>query len=187
MPETNGSAWVGQRVRLRAVEPDDWEAFWRNDDDTDAQRFAWQVPIPRSAQRARDWARDQSLVDWDTTEHIRLAIEALDGGALVGSIVATRLDRRHGTFQYGLAIFASARRKGYASDAIMVLLRYFFEELRFQKVTAYVYAFNEASLALHRRLGFVEEGRMRRAIFTKGTFHDEFVFGMTAEEFAGRE
>ena len=182
----DNSAWTGRRVRLRAIEPEDWEAFWHNDDDTEAQRLAWQVPIPRSAQRAQQWARDQALIDWDTTEQLRLAIEALDGGALVGSIVATRLDRRHGTFQYGIAVFASERRKGYGSDAIMVLLRYFFEELRFQKVTAYVYDFNEASLIVHRGLGFVEEGRMRRAIFTEGTFHDEFVFGMTAEEFAAR-
>jgi RimJ/RimL family protein N-acetyltransferase len=62
-----------------------------------------------------------------------------------------------------------------------------FRELRYQKANATVYAFNEGSLALHRKLGFVEEGRIRRNHFTNGEYHDEFWFGITREEFEERE
>lgn len=50
-------------------------------------------------------------------------------------------------------------RRGYASDAICIVLRYYFEELRYQKCTVSVYDFNESSLRLHEWLGFqVEAG-----------------------------
>jgi RimJ/RimL family protein N-acetyltransferase len=46
-----------------------------------------------------------------------------------------------------------------------------------------VYAYDTASLALHRKLGFVEEGRRRRAQFMAGPYHDEVLLGLTVEEF----
>ncbi|MFN8537426.1 MAG: GNAT family protein [Thermomicrobiales bacterium] len=48
------------------------------------------------------------------------------------------------------------------------MLRYFFEELRYQKAYVGVYSFNEASLGLFAHLGFVQEGRQRRMVFTRG-------------------
>jgi RimJ/RimL family protein N-acetyltransferase len=97
------------------------------------------------------------------------------------------LQAAYGTFRYGLSIVREQRRKGYASEAIHLVLAYFFRELRYQKVNVEVYAFNEPSLRLHLRLGFREEGRLRRMIRTAGAYHDEIILGMTVEEFeAGR-
>jgi RimJ/RimL family protein N-acetyltransferase len=59
-----------------------------------------------------------------------------------------------------------------------------FHELRYQKVNVTIHAFNEGSLALHKKLGFQEEGKLRRMIFAKGEFFDEVILGMTAEEFS---
>jgi hypothetical protein len=39
------------------------------------------------------------------------------------------------------------------------------------------------TLVLHRRLGFVEEGRRRRSHHAGGRYHDEILFGMTVEEY----
>ncbi len=61
-----------------------------------------------------------------------------------------------------------------------------FGERRYHKCEAGIYAYNEASLALHRRLGFTEEGRLRDHEFFAGRHHDLVVMGMTAQEFAQR-
>ena len=63
----------------------------------------------------------------------------------------------------------------------------FFEERRYQKVNAEVYGFNESSIALHEKLGFTLEGRIRRMIYTDGKYFDALMYGMTSEEFAGRQ
>ena len=181
------SIWRGQRVRLRALEPEDWERYWKDsDEDSLTQRAGYFIPFPHSRERARERSRDQSLADLQNAERIQLAVEAIASGELVGSISAHGMDRRNGTFEYGIGIFREHWRRGYAAEAVTLLCRYFFDELRFQKVNATVYSFNEASLAFHRRFGFKEEGCIRRNLYTAGRYHDEYLFGMTSEEFRQR-
>lgn len=184
---TSTSAWEGELVRLRAVEASDWEAFRRFDADSEMERAVDVVHFPRSAEAARRWAADEASATPEGDAR-RLAVEALDvGGELVGSVSTFACSPRHGTFRYGVAVGAAHRRRGYAREAIALLLRHYFGELRYQKATVSVYAFNEASLRLHERLGFREEGRLRRMVFTAGAHHDEVVLGLLAEEFWGQE
>ena len=182
---TMTSIWVGERVRLRAIEPDEGEAFLAFDEDTDAARNGWRIHPPRSAERARQWAAELAAKEPDPDD-FRLVIADRDGNTPVGVILTHTVDRHNGTFSYGISIGTPHHRKGYAGDAIVLLLRYMFQERAFQKADAKVYASNEASLALHRRLGFVEEGRRRRARFAAGRYEDEILFGMTTEEFTER-
>lgn len=174
--------WRGSNVRLRAVEPSDWEFFLTWEEDAESARASYFIPFPRSREAAKKWASELALQE--PSDHVfRWVIENLVGEP-VGTINTQNCDPRNGTFQYGIAIPREHRRKGYATEAIRLVLTYFFHELRYQKVNVSVYAFNEPSLELHRKLGFQEEGRRRRMIFTNGQFHDEIIFGMTAEEFA---
>ncbi len=178
--------WTGRLVRLRAIEPSDAERFNADQRDSEAQRTGYEINFPRSMERQRRWATDESLSDGPAPFEFRFAIETLLEGELVGSMNTHAASARNGNFEYGIAIFRDHRGKGYASDAIRLVLRYYFKELRFNKANATVYAFNEASLALHRKFGFVEEGRIRQNLFTNGQYHDEHWFGMTAAEFFAR-
>ncbi|MEV0233598.1 GNAT family protein [Nonomuraea sp. NPDC050786] len=179
------SAWVGERVRLRAIEPEDWEAFHSFDEYSEAVRNGHQLHPPQSAARARKWAAELAE-QTQGLDDMRLVIATRDGNVPVGMINTHSLDRVHGTFAYGIGIGTPHHRKGYAGDAIVLLLRYMFFERRFQKAEAWVYGSNEPSLALHRRVGFVEEGRRRRSHYANGRYDDEVLFGMTIEEFTER-
>jgi RimJ/RimL family protein N-acetyltransferase len=46
---------------------------------------------------------------------------------------------------------------------------------------------NERALALYRRLGFKEEGRLREAAFRNGEHEDVLLLGQLAAEWAARE
>ncbi|MGW4406055.1 GNAT family N-acetyltransferase [Nonomuraea sp. NPDC004702] len=179
------SAWVGERVRLRAIEPEDWAALFAFEEDTDAARNGWRLPPPRSAAQAQKWARELAEQESDMDE-LRLVIADAADGRPVGMLNTHEVERMHGTFCYGISIGTPHHRKGYASEAIVLLLRYMFAERRFQKAEAWVYSSNEPSQALHRRLGFVEEGRRRRSRFAAGRYDDGILFGMTVEEFTER-
>ncbi|WP_169088232.1 GNAT family N-acetyltransferase [Paenibacillus sp. PL91] len=173
--------WSGNKIRLRAIVASDWEKFHQNDYDSECARASDVVHFPRSEEGTKAWAEHQASKAPDG-DSVMLAIETLDG-VLVGSISTHSCDPRHGTFKYGAAIFREHWRKGYASEAIMILLRYYFEELRYHKVTAHIYAFNESSIALHKHLGFVKEGRLRNMFFTNGQHFDEHIFGLTSQEY----
>jgi len=180
----NPNIWQGKIVRLRAIEPEDWEFFHTWNLDSETARRCYFVPFPSGKERDRRWAADLAVKESENDE-FNLAIEN-QAGELVGIINTHDCSSRNGTFSYGLAVRDGHRRKGYASEAILLVLRYFFLELGYQKVNAGVYAFNEASIRLHERLGFQQEGRLRRMVFTNGRYFDDINFGMTVEEFKDR-
>lgn len=178
------SVWEGKKVRLRAVEPADWEKHFEWDKDTDLARNLFFIPFPQSRARTQKWTDEMAAKKPDGEEY-ELAIETLDGQH-VGMIATHHCDPRTGTFRYGIGIAPAHQRQGYASDAIRILLRYMFEERRYQKCTVEVYEYNPGSVALHESLGFQQEGRLRRMLYTRGQFYDMFYYGITAEEFLAR-
>lgn len=177
--------WQGKLVRLRAVEFQDWNYFFEIDKEVEFSRDTDEILFPDSAERLKKWVSDLAVSEpWK--HQFRMMIETLEGEC-VGTINSHTCNPRAGTFQYGISIRREHRHRGYATEAIQLLLNYFFGELRYQKVNVCIYAFNTASLELHRKLGFQEEGRLRRMIYTDGRYYDEFVLGMTAEEFVQRQ
>lgn len=172
--------WAGHKVRLRSVTPLDYDLFFANSRDSDAQRAGDELYLPVHPEALRASLEKAPNAD----EHKgRLAIETLDG-SLVGSINVGNLSTQRFTYvQYGLSVFRDHWRKGYGSEAIKLLLRYYFKELRVHYAMASCWSFNEASIALHKHLGFREEGRYREIWYSNGEYHDELHFGMLDREF----
>ena len=179
------NVYEGKLVRLRAVEPSDWEFFHNWDrETTDEGKLTDEIWFPRSIIGSQAWAEKESLRGAENDAY-RFQIETLDK-MLVGTINTHSCHLRNGTFGYGLAIHPQQRRKGYASEAIWLVLRHYFHERRYQKCNASAYSFNEPSQRLHERLGFTLEGRLRRIIYTGGEYHDELLYGITREEFEAK-
>ncbi|MFE9406554.1 GNAT family N-acetyltransferase [Streptomyces sp. NPDC006530] len=175
------SFWTGQRIRLRAVEHEDWSAFRRFAEDEEG--LGDLLNPPRSAEHFRAWAKEQAVAK-SAGDCFGLAIEAVETGKIVGAIGSHHADPRAGWFEYGVTMGAAHRRRGYASEAVVMLLRFMFDERRFHKCAARIFADNEPSLALQRRLGFIQEGRLRDHVFSGGQHRDVVLMGLLAEEFA---
>jgi len=172
--------WQGDSVRLEAVEPEDWKHFFQWKEDTYFEQTTDSIHFPRSQEDFKKWTADCALAEPKNDEY-RWVIENHQG-EFVGTLNTHTCNPRNGTFQYGLGIRREYWRKGYATEAIKIVLRYFFDELRYQKVNALVYSFNEASFKMHRNLGFREEGRLRRMVYTQGEYYDLIIMGLTREE-----
>ncbi|WP_329038535.1 GNAT family N-acetyltransferase [Streptomyces sp. NBC_01725] len=174
--------WTGEKVRLRGVEPEDWERFRDLDMHTVDVRNADLVDPPRSEESFRTWTAERAGRP-PGGEAFRLVIETLAERAFAGSVTIGETDSRAGRFKTGIAITRDHRRKGYAAEATELILTYMFAEQRCNKCEVKVYAFNDASLALYHRLGFVEEGRLRQHEFFAGTYHDVVLLGITAADY----
>ncbi len=174
----------GDRVRIRGVEDSDFEYYFAWEQDTESSRLDYEIWFPTSTTSRRDWVHSQARQTGEG-DLFRFTIVNLDG-TVVGSLNTHSVNRRNGTFMYGVFIDAAYRKNGYATDALRILLRYFFHERGYQKVNAEVFAFNEPSMRLHERFGFTLEGRLRRMIFTGGQYHDTLAYGLTREEFEAK-
>ncbi|MDQ0351899.1 RimJ/RimL family protein N-acetyltransferase [Alkalibacillus filiformis] len=73
--------------------------------------------------------------------------------------------------------------KGYAKEALTLLLNYAFMELNLHRVSLKVFDFNEAAIQLYQKLGFKEEGRAREALYRNGKWYDVIHMGLLKDEF----
>ena len=100
-----------------------------------------------------------SLLPLDPPPCLRYFIRA--DGKHVGGITVHSVSGTH--FSYGVAVSKAMRRRGIASAALPLL----FETMKARGFTACVVQIapdNAASLALHRKLGFVQTGRNAQAV-----------------------
>jgi len=174
--------WQGKLVRLRGVEPSDAEAFARWNLDSEAAReldFTW--PPISLARIAKD-TEELALKKFEAGDFDFVFVVEDRAGVAVGSVNAHHCDPRAGTFMYGLLVAREHRRRGYAAEAVLLVLKYYFAELRYQQCTVSVHANNEASIALHEKLGFRREGTLRRMVYTGGRYFDSHYYGLTREE-----
>lgn len=173
--------WQGKKVTLRAMEETDGGLFYEILRTQEIQRYEAEIKVPASRASCDAFAAEQAAKGNGETAPF-LVIENTDGEA-VGLATPSIEDERSGVFTCGLCILPRFQRCGYASDALRVVWKFYFEELRCEKFNASVYSFNEASNAMCRHLGLVEEGRRRKVIFAEGKHYDEILYGMTSEEY----
>ena len=178
--------WQGKKIRLRPVRADDAEQVYQDNlDSPSRQLLQLGIELPTSVELLREFLSKYSGCK-DVDGVIIMAVETHDGEFVGGISLHTR-SPKNGTFGFGIIINGPHRKKGYAEDAVRLLLRYCFHERRFQKCNSACVHTNQASIALHKKVGFVEEGRRRRHLFFNGRYYDDVLFGMTREEFDTEE
>jgi len=72
--------------------------------------------------------------------------------------------------------------KGSGRELGKQALNYAFAQLCLHKVCGQALGFNERSISFHKRLGFIEEGRLRDQHFDGSQFHDVVCFGLLNSE-----
>jgi RimJ/RimL family protein N-acetyltransferase len=106
----------------------------RFDQESEDVRSGGMLFQPHSAERYQRWAREEAEKAPDVrSDDFNLAIESLAEKFVAGLIGTHMSDRRAGTFGCGLGVGREVQRRGYASEAVVLLLRYMFAERRFQK------------------------------------------------------
>lgn len=163
------------------MEDDDVQRMraWRNDPGV-YQGLVERTPISSEAQERWIARVREKEARGDEIWFIIVA----DEGVPIGSISLSDLDRRSRHAQWAMFIGDAAYRKtGHAVDAAVTLLDFAFSHLNLRKVWCRVLASNEAALAMNRRLGFVEEGRLRQQVYEDGAYQDLHYLGLFREEF----
>lgn len=76
----------------------------------------------------------------------------------------------------------TAKGKGCATRALTLLHDYAFREMGLERTWAEAFAFNEASFRLLQKLGYREEGRLRRHVYRNGERWDSVMLGLLRGE-----
>lgn len=180
-PDYSHYFWQGDSTRLRPWRLEDAELrFLTSLDSPTLALHQDGIVLPTSVELQRAWLEKAAGLKDDGM--LRFAMDNLDG-ATVGWVTLHSRDQKNGTFGFGVAVYGAYRGHGHAVDAVRILLKYGFWEQRYQKCNSMCLHTNAASIRMHKKLGFLEEGRIRRNSFSNGEYQDEVLFGLTREEF----
>lgn len=105
--------------------------------------------------------------------YFRFFIFRNEDGRLVGSIGLFMIERKalqSGTTGY--LVGAPYVRRGYATEALQLILRFAFRRLKLHRIEANIQPGNVASIALVKRAGFKREGYSPRYVKIRGRWRD---------------
>jgi len=154
----------GKNIRLRAVEPEDLESFYRWENNSEWWGFGSTL-APYSRYQLKKYI-EKSHCDIYELKQLRLMIEWLIDGKTAGSVDLYDFDPYHLRAGVGILVDSDYQQRGIASEALSLLERYAFSFLRLHMLYAYANINNEASKKLF----------LSRGYSISGTLHDWLAF-----------
>lgn len=137
-----------ERLRLRAMTPDDLDELVRLQEDPEVARFMGRP----SREWLEGWMRS-SQAEWKERGHGRVAIVAREGGEFLGRSGLKYWPQFEET-EIGWALHPEARGRGYATEAARAVLEWGFGRFGdLPLITAMIQPENVASIAVAERLG----------------------------------
>jgi UDP-4-amino-4,6-dideoxy-N-acetyl-beta-L-altrosamine N-acetyltransferase len=103
-------------------------------------------------------------------------------GMPIGVVQVTQIDRRNNKCYWGFYIGDPEAPPGSGTALGFFGLNHIFEVMKIRKLCAEAFASNSASLKFHKRLGFVEEGRLVRHVLKSGRYEDIVSFALFQED-----
>jgi RimJ/RimL family protein N-acetyltransferase len=176
---------TAKHIALRALERDDLKLIHKWQNDEEVMRLARAQPDHAISMEALTAELEKNVKGEDATTR-RFGIEEKSSGKLVGwcSITYNSWAKRFTSAEIGLAIGEKDRwQKGYGTEVVSLLLKESFEQLNLHRAGWWTYAENKASIALAKKMGFKEEGRLRENVFFDNQFHDNVVLGLLKNEY----
>lgn len=171
---------TGKLVRLRAVEPTDYELLWRWSNTSEIMQY-WARPgntesLAEVAERERAQA---------ARSNSRKYIVETPEGQPIGQIDYYDLDWQSRSAWISIMI---AEKEfwdgGYGTDAMRTLLRYLFRQLGLHRITLTVLESNIRAQRSYLKSGFVHEGILRDWKFVENRWMNGVIMSVLEGDFA---
>jgi UDP-4-amino-4,6-dideoxy-N-acetyl-beta-L-altrosamine N-acetyltransferase len=164
-----------EKCNLRELEEADLDLLleWRNSDVIRQNMFTDQLIT-----REEHWAWFASLKGRSDRRHMVFVYEA----SLVGVVNITGIDEMNNRCCWGFYIGDTQAPRGMGTAMGYCGLEYIFTTLGIRKLCSEAFRFNTASIAYHKKLGFQEEGCLRKHYLKNGDYEDVICFSLFRDE-----
>lgn len=172
---------TGENLHLRAPEPEDLEYLymWENNPDV------WTVSntiTPFSRFTLRNYI-ETSHLDIYQAKQLRLMIDIKETKRTIGSIDLFDFDPYHSRAGIGILIGdLTQQRKGYASEALDILIEYCFSTLALKQLYCNISKDNYNSISLFQKKEFVQCGEKKDWLKTPNGWQNELMFQLLREQ-----
>jgi len=172
----------GDRLLLRPLTSRDVNALLAYRGREDVCRYVPFEPMTREGITERltgQWARTELTGEGQS---LTLGAEVSQTGELAGDIMLFWHSEEHAGGEIGYVFNPSLGGRGYATEAVTMMLRLGFEELGMHRIIARIDERNDPSVRLARRVGMRQEARLVENEFFKGEWSTELDFAILAAE-----
>jgi diamine N-acetyltransferase len=172
---------IGELIHLRALEPADINKlyFWENDSSI------WSVSgtlVPFSRFVLEEFVKEVHQ-DIYTNKQLRLMIDLKyfdesdedETTRSIGCVDLFEFDPKSRRAGVGIMIAnKNDRGRGYATEALHLIIDYGFEVLDLHQIYSNVRVDNESSVALFKKVGFEITGLKQDWVYEQGKYYDEY-------------
>lgn len=99
-----------------------------------------------------------------------------------GVLNVTQIDRINNKCEWGFYIGVNNAPRGMGTILGFTSLNFIFQELSIRKLSAEVLSNNEKSEIYHKKLGFTQEGVLRKHVWREENYIDILLYGLLNEE-----
>ncbi len=169
----------GEKVTLRALEPEDLEFLFQMENDNSL----WEVShtqTPFSKFILKQYLENAHL-DIFEAKQLRLIIADNKSKKAVGMIDLFDFNPQHKRAGVGIVLNKNATNHGYAGEALSILIEYAFNTLHLHQLYASMTDDNTKSIHLFEKLNFQKVGIKKDWIATQNGFKDELFYQLIHE------
>ena len=174
---------IGELIHLRALEPGDLNQLYKWENDPSV----WSVSgtlVPFSRFILEEFV-NQAHQDIYTNKQLRLMIDlkymddeddsSIGESRSIGCVDLFEFDPKNRRAGIGILIVDQADRgKGYATEALNLLIEYGFSILDLHQIFSNVRVDNESSVALFKKMGFEITGLKQDWVYDRSKYYDEY-------------
>lgn len=180
---------VGSRVRVRRQTVQDADFLWRCFQGTSFMhlynRF---LPVDFSLDMLKEQLAKQATGHPLETRSINWLIERCDtqrNWQSIGVASLTDIQAYHRRAELKIGIPAAKNLPGVGLTVALMIMDFFFNQIKFHRLVSMVYGDNQASLHNTQVLGLVREGHLREHLWhaPSGTYVDLYTYGLLVQEF----
>jgi RimJ/RimL family protein N-acetyltransferase len=175
-----------ERLSLRPFRADDFEALHRiHSEPLVTEHLYW---YPRDERKVRE-VLEQKIDGAEIRERgkgLTMAVELRDSPGAIGDVDLFWTSPEHRQGEVGYVFDPAHHGKGYATEAVAVLLELGFDGLGLHRITGRLDARNEASARVLEKNGMRREAHLVENELVKGVWTDELIYAILEREWRAR-
>ncbi len=163
---------TSKHINLRAIEPRDLDFLFQIENDTSFWQVSnTQVPFSKFILKQYLVNAQQDIYE---AKQLRLIIE--HNKVAIGMIDLFDFNPQHRRAGVGILLLNAYQKKGFANEALKLLINYTFAILNLHQLFANIGCNNTNSIALFKRNNFKQIGIKKDWFFSNNTYHDVLLF-----------
>lgn len=169
-----------EKLLIRPVKTYDAQGIYKYRADKETNKFqGW---IPECENDVIEFINKTSEEINTPQTWFQLVIIEKSSNKIVGDLGLHFYDDKNQQVEIGCTLAKSSQGKGYATEAVRIVISYLFSDFNKHRVVASIDPDNLPSIALFERLKFRKEAHFKESLFVNGKWLDDIIYAVLKKE-----